>query len=75
MCSSDLPVICSGDAPAVSGRSAVIDGKLRVTTTGTIEYEGPVFNLAPGFEAANLVIHPDREGLFDLTISVEEPSC
>ena len=69
-----LPVICSGNAPAVSGRSAVIDGKLRVTTTGTIEYEGPVFNLAPGFEAANLVIHPDGEGLFDLTISVEEPS-
>ena len=70
-----LPVICSGAVPAVSGRSAVIDGRLRVTTTGTIEYEGPVFNLAPGFEAANLIIHPDREGLFDLTISVEEPSC
>ena len=69
-----LPVICSGNAPVISGHSAVIDDKLLVTTTGTIEYEGPVFNLAPGFEAANLIIHSDGEGLFDLTISVEEPS-
>ena len=70
-----LPVICDGNVPAVSGRSAVIDGKLRATSSGAIEYEGPVFNLAPGFEAVNLIVHPDGEGMFDLTISVEEPSC
>ena len=70
-----LPVICSGDAPVVSDRSALIDGRLRVTSSAAIEYEGPVFNLAPGFEAANLVIHPDSNGWVDLMISLEEPSC
>ena len=70
-----LPVICSGDAPEISGRSALIDGRLRVDSSAAIEYAGPVFNLAPGFEAANLMIYPDGEGVFDVMISLEEPSC
>ena len=70
-----LPVICSGDAPEISGHSALMDSRLRVDASTAIEYAGPVFNLAPGFEAANLRIHPDGEGAFDVMISLEEPSC
>ena len=51
-----------------------IGGWLRITSATEIGYEGPVFNPAPGFEAENLRIHPGMDGLFDVMISVEEPS-
>ena len=69
-----LPVIRNGGETAVSDRSALIGGRLRITSTTAIDYEGPVFNPAPGFEAENLRIHPGRDGLFDVMISVEEGS-
>ncbi len=69
-----LPVIRNGGETAVSGRSALIGGRLRVTSATAIGYEGAVFNPAPGFEAENLRIHPGRDGLFDVMISVEEGS-
>ncbi len=69
-----LPVIRSGGETAVSGCSAVIGGRLRITPATEIVYEGPVFNPAPGFEAENLRIRPGRDGLFDVMISVEEVS-
>ncbi len=67
-----LPVVCPADRqPAVSGRSVLLGGRLRVEASAPIEYKGPVFNLAPGFECANLAVHPDDEGFFDLFISME----
>lgn len=69
-----LPVIQGGGETAASGRSVLIGGRLRITSATAVEYEGPVFNPAPGFEAENLRIHPGRDGLFDVMISVEEVS-
>ena len=69
-----LPVIRSGGETAVSGFSVLIGGRLRITSATEIGYEGPVFNPAPGFEAENLRIRPRRDGMFDVMISVEEPS-
>ncbi len=48
----------------------LMDGGLRVTSSAAIDYEGPVFNLAPGFEAANLSVDPGEEGSFDLLIEI-----
>ena len=67
-----LPVIWSRRQLAISGRTALIDGRIRVISSTAIEYRGPVFNLAPGFEAACLMIYPSREGLFDFSISWED---
>ena len=65
-----LPVVCPADLPpAVSGQSALIGGKLRVISATAIEYLGPVFSLAPGFEAANLCIHPGGDGSFAFSVS------
>lgn len=67
-----LPIVCpSGQPPMISGHSALFDGGLCVASSTAIEYKGPVFNLAPGFEAANLLVHPSGEGLFDLSITTE----
>lgn len=65
-----LPIVCPSDhPPVVSGQSALMDSGLRVVSSTAIDYKGPVFNLAPGFECANLVIHPSEEGSFDFSIS------
>ncbi len=67
-----LPIVCpAGSPPAVSGQSVLIGGRLRVESSTAVEYQGPVFNLAPGFECANLAVHPDREGSFEFFISME----
>ncbi len=67
-----LPVIWNRHQLEITDRSALIDGRIRVISSSAIEYKGPVFNLAPGFEAACLMIHPSREGLFDFSISWED---
>ncbi len=67
-----LPVIWNERQLAVSDCTALIDGKLRVISSTILEYRGPVFNLAPGFEAACLVIHPSQEGSFDFSIFRED---
>ena len=52
----------------------VIGGRLRVDASNPIEYKGPMFNPAPGFEAANLCVHPDREGRWEISLSlIHEP--
>ncbi len=65
-----LPIVCPSDhPPVISGKTVLMDGGLRVYSSTGIDYKGPVFNLAPGFECANLVIHPSGEGSFDFSIS------
>ena len=66
-----LPIVCPADRPPViSEKSALMDGGLRVTCSTTVDYKGPVFNLAPGFEAANLFIDPGEDGSLDVLIEV-----
>ena len=67
-----LPIIWNKNQLELSDRAALIDGRLRVVSSTAIEYRGPVFNLAPGFEAACLAIHPGPEGSFDFSISWED---
>ena len=67
-----LPIIWNKKQLELFDRAALIDGSIRVISSAGIEYRGPVFNLAPGFEAATLIIHPSREGLFDFSISWED---
>ena len=67
-----LPIIWNEHQLVISDCTALIDGRIRVISSAGIEYWGPVFNLAPGFEAATLIIHPSREGLFDFSISWED---
>ena len=65
-----LPIVCPADAqPAVSGKSVLIGGTLRVTSTASIDPPDPVFSLAPGFETADLCIRPDEDGSFAFSIS------
>ena len=67
-----LPIIWNKKQLELFDRAALIDGRLRVVSSTGIEYRGPVFNLAPGFEAACLVIPPSQEGSFDFSISWED---
>ena len=67
-----LPVVCPSDRPPVfSSGSVLMDGGLRVRSSAAVDHQGPVFNLAPGFECANLVIHPNEDGFFDFSITFE----
>ena len=67
-----LPIVCPSDhPPVVSTQTVLMDGGPRVYSSTTIDCKGPVFNLAPGFECANLIIHPSGEGSFDVSISME----
>ena len=69
-----LPIVCPSDhSPVISGQSALMDGGLRVVSSTPIDCKGPVFNLAPGFECANLIIHPGEEGSFDFSILMDIP--
>ena len=69
-----LPIVCPSDhPPVISGQSALMDGGLRVVSSTPIDCKGPVFNLAPGFECANLIIHPGEEGSFDFSILMDIP--
>ncbi len=67
-----LPVIWNKRRIECSGRAVLIDGRIRIASSTAIEYMGPVFNLAPGFEAACLMIEPSPEGLFDFSISLAD---
>ena len=68
-----LPIVCPADRPPViSGKTVLMDGGLRVYSSTAIDYKGPVFNLAPGFECANLIIHPSEKGFFDFCITLEK---
>ncbi|MBR6184688.1 MAG: hypothetical protein IKQ41_00325 [Clostridia bacterium] len=68
-----LPLICPADhKPVLFGRSALIHGRLRVVSASDMDCAGPVFNLAPGFEAVNLSIYPGEDGLFDFSIAMED---
>ncbi len=65
-----LPIVCPSDhPPVISEKTVLMDGGLRVYSSTVIDYKGPVFNLAPGFECANLVIHPSEAGSFDFSIT------
>lgn len=67
-----LPIICPSDhPPVIAGKGILLDGKLRVASATGINYKGHVFNLAPGFEAANLVVAPDEKGSLDLFIEIK----
>ncbi len=67
-----LPVVCPADqTPAVSGRGAAFEGGLRVASAAPVGWGGSVFGLAPGFEAARLLLYPDGEGRFDFRVSFE----
>ena len=69
-----LPIVCPSDhPPVISGQSALMDGGSRVVSSTPIDCKGPVFNLAPGFECANLIIHPGEEGSFDFSILMDIP--
>ena len=66
-----LPAVCLSDQPpAISGQSVLMHGGLRIVSSAPIEYKGPVFSLAPGFEAANLAVRPDGEGSFAVSIEI-----
>ena len=68
-----LPVICPTYLqPAVSGESALIGGRLRITSSAAVECPGPVFSLAPGFEAVNLRILPGDDGTFLFSVAYDE---
>ena len=70
-----LPVICPVDEPnKVSGHSALIGGRIRVTASGPIAYKGIVFSLAPGFEAADLVVRPGEDGAFSFSVTCGGPA-
>ena len=67
-----LPIVCPANRPpAVSEKSVLLDGRLRVTSATGIAYKGPVFSLAPGFEAANLSAAPDEKGSLDVFIEIQ----
>ena len=65
-----LPVICRSDKKLeISRHRIVMDGRLCVTSLTALTYKGTVFNLSPGFEAANLFVTPDEEGVFEISIA------
>lgn len=67
-----LPIVCPADRPpAVSEKRVLLDGKICVASAAGVDYKGPVFNLSPGFEAANLVVAPDEKGTLDLLIEIQ----
>lgn len=67
-----LPIVCpAGHPPAVSENRVLLDGKICIASAAGIDCKGPVFNLAPGFEAANLVVAPDEKGSLDLLIEIQ----
>ena len=69
-----LPVICpADDPPNVSGREALIGGRIRVTASGPIACQGTVFSLAPGFEAADLRVSPGEDGALSFSVTFGGP--
>ncbi len=67
-----LPVIFK-DEPKLrlEGKTAVICDRLSVTAASDIGYNGPIFFLAPGFEAAELCVSPDASGTFEIKLRAE----
>ena len=66
-----LPVILASDrSVSLQANTAVVSGSLRIEADAEITYRGLVFSLAPGFEAAELVLVPDESGAFCCFITV-----
>ena len=68
-----LPVIFKGEQRLkLEGKTAVLCDGLSVSAASDIAYNGPIFFLAPGFEAAELSVAPDASGNFDIEVRMKK---